>query len=174
MKPRRTDTRPCAAARPERVPYESGIIPPTLFQRADARFAVRPHRHRLHHGVRHPAPHQLRPRDILMLGAYFVFYGTTLFCLPWPAAVVVSILGSAALGVLMTKSPTAPARRSAHFRAHQRHRRFLLPRKSGPWWSSPVLPRPPPPPPVHQPEWLISIITIGGARSCPSPSSCPA
>ena len=26
--------------------------------------------------------------DILMLGAYFVFYGTTLFCLPWPIAVV--------------------------------------------------------------------------------------
>ena len=38
--------------------------------------------------------------DILMLGAYFVFYGTTLFCLPWPIAVVVAIIGSAVLGVL--------------------------------------------------------------------------
>ena len=36
--------------------------------------------------------------DILMLGAYFVFYGTTTFFLPWGVAVVVAILAASAVG----------------------------------------------------------------------------
>lgn len=68
--------------------------------------------------------------DILMLGAYFVFYGTTTFFLPWGVAVVVAILAASAVGILVDRiGLPAPARRPAHFGAHQCHRRVLLHRK---------------------------------------------
>ena len=100
--------------------------------------------------------------DILMLGAYFVFYGTTLFCLPWPAAVVVSILGSAALGVLMDKIAYRPLRDAPRISAliSAIAVSFFLESLAVVVFTG--LPRP-----VHQPEWLISIITIGGARLMP-------
>ena len=42
--------------------------------------------------------------DILMLGAYFVFYGTTTFFLPWGVAVVVAILAASAVGIFSLTS----------------------------------------------------------------------
>ena len=39
--------------------------------------------------------------DILMLGAYFLFYGTTTFFLPWGVHVVVAISASSAVGILV-------------------------------------------------------------------------
>ena len=100
--------------------------------------------------------------DILMLGAYFVFYGTTLFCLPWPVAVVVAILGSAALGVLMDKIAYRPLRDAPRISAliSAIAVSFFLESLAVVVFTG--LPRP-----VHQPEWLISIITIGGARLMP-------
>ena len=100
--------------------------------------------------------------DILMLGAYFVFYGTTLFCLPWPIAVVVAIIGSAVLGVLMDKIAYRPLRDAPRISAliSAIAVSFFLESLAVVVFTG--LPRP-----VHQPEWLVSIITIGGARLMP-------
>ena len=48
--------------------------------------------------------------DILMLGAYFVFYGTTTFFLPWGVAVVVAILAASAVGILVDRIAYRPLR----------------------------------------------------------------
>lgn len=48
--------------------------------------------------------------DILMLGAYFVFYGTTIFFLPWGVAVVVAISAASAVGILVDRVAYRPLR----------------------------------------------------------------
>ena len=41
--------------------------------------------------------------EIFMLGAYLVFWGITLFHLPWPVAMVASIILVAAIGILVDR-----------------------------------------------------------------------
>lgn len=48
--------------------------------------------------------------EIFMLGAYFVFWGITLFHLPWAVAMVVSIIVIAAVGVLVDRIAYRPLR----------------------------------------------------------------
>jgi branched-chain amino acid transport system permease protein len=48
--------------------------------------------------------------EIFMLGAYFVFWGITLLHLPWVVAMVVSIIGVAALGIMVDRIAYRPLR----------------------------------------------------------------
>ncbi|GFK93950.1 High-affinity branched-chain amino acid transport system permease protein LivH [Fundidesulfovibrio magnetotacticus] len=48
--------------------------------------------------------------EIFMLGAYFVFWGVTLFALPWPVAIVLSIAVTALTGVLVDRIAYRPLR----------------------------------------------------------------
>ena len=48
--------------------------------------------------------------EIFMLGAYFVFWGITLFHLPWAVAMVASIIVIAAVGVLVDRIAYRPLR----------------------------------------------------------------
>ncbi|MDO9582242.1 MAG: branched-chain amino acid ABC transporter permease [Desulfomicrobium sp.] len=48
--------------------------------------------------------------EIFMLGAYFVFWGITLFHLPWAVAMVVSIISVAGIGILVDRVAYRPLR----------------------------------------------------------------
>ena len=100
--------------------------------------------------------------DILMLGAYFVFYGTTTFFLPWPVAVLVAIVGASLMGVLVDRVAYKPLRNAPRISAliSAIAVSFFLESLAVVVFSG--LPRP-----VHQPEWLVSIITVGTARFMP-------
>ena len=65
--------------------------------------------------------------DILMLGAYFVFYGTTTFFLPWGVAVVVAILAASAVGILVDRIAYRPLRDACPSSS-----------KASPWWCFPA------------------------------------
>ncbi|MCH5278008.1 MAG: branched-chain amino acid ABC transporter permease [Desulfovibrionaceae bacterium] len=100
--------------------------------------------------------------DILMLGAYFVFYGISTFLLPWPLAVVVAILGASLMGVLVDRIAYKPLRDAPRISAliSAIAVSFFLESLGVVVFSG--LPRP-----MHQPEWLVSIITVGGTRFMP-------
>jgi branched-chain amino acid transport system permease protein len=48
--------------------------------------------------------------EIFMLGAYFVFWGITLFYLPWPLAMVVAVIVTASVGILVDRVAYRPLR----------------------------------------------------------------
>jgi len=48
--------------------------------------------------------------EIFMLGAYFVFWGVSLFTLPWPLAVAASIVFTAGMGILVDRIAYRPLR----------------------------------------------------------------
>ena len=98
--------------------------------------------------------------DILMLGAYFVFYGTTLFFLPWGVAVVVAILAASAVGILVDRIAYRPLRDAPRISAliSAIAVSFFIESLAVVVFSG--LPRP-----VHQPEWLMS--PIGGLKLLP-------
>ena len=48
--------------------------------------------------------------EIFMLGAYFVFWGITLFHMPWPVAMVASIILVAGIGILVDRIAYRPLR----------------------------------------------------------------
>ena len=48
--------------------------------------------------------------EIFMLGAYFVFWGVTLFHLPWPLALVAAVAAVALVGVLVDRVAYRPLR----------------------------------------------------------------
>jgi len=100
--------------------------------------------------------------DILMLGAYFVFYGTTLFFLPWGVAVVVAILAASAVGILVDRIAYRPLRDAPRISAliSAIAVSFFIESLAVVVFSG--LPRP-----VHQPEWLMSPISIGGLKLLP-------
>jgi branched-chain amino acid transport system permease protein len=100
--------------------------------------------------------------DVLMLGAYCVFYGTTIFFLPWPLAVIVAIAGASAAGVLVDRVAYRPLRDAPRISAliSAIAVSFFLESAAVVVFSG--LPRP-----VHQPEWLVSIFMVGNARLMP-------
>lgn len=89
--------------------------------------------------------------DILMLGAYFVFYGTTTFFLPWGVAVVVAILAASAVGILVDRIAYRPLRDAPRISAliSAIAVSFFIESLSVVVFSG--LPRP-----VYQPEWLMT------------------
>ena len=48
--------------------------------------------------------------DILMVGAYFVFFGTFAFGWPWGVAAIIAILGASLLGVVVERVAYRPLR----------------------------------------------------------------
>lgn len=100
--------------------------------------------------------------DILMLGAYFVFYATTMFFLPWGVAVVVAILAASAVGVLVDRVAYRPLRDAPRISAliSAIAVSFFIESLAVVVFSG--LPRP-----VHQPEWLMSPISIGDLKLLP-------
>jgi len=100
--------------------------------------------------------------DILMLGAYFVFYGTTTFFLPWSLAIVVAIILAAATGILIDRVAYRPLRDAPRISAliSAIAVSFLIESLAVVIFTG--LPRP-----VYQPEWLTGAFNIGTLRLVP-------
>ncbi len=100
--------------------------------------------------------------DILMLGAYFVFFGTTTFFLPWGVAVVVAIAAASATGILVDRIAYRPLRDAPRISAliSAIAMSFFIESLAVVVFSG--LPRP-----VHQPEWLTGAISVGSLRILP-------
>ncbi len=100
--------------------------------------------------------------DILMLGAYFVFYGSSLFALPWGIAVIVAILGASFMGILIDRVAYKPLREAPRISAliSAIAVSFFLESLAVVVFTG--LPKA-----VHQPEWLVEIIQINNLRIMP-------
>ena len=100
--------------------------------------------------------------DMLMLGAYFVFYGTTLFFLPWGLAIVVAILLTSVMGVLVDRVAYKPLRNAPRISAliSAIAVSFFIESLAVVVFSG--LPRP-----VHQPVWLTTPMLFGELRILP-------
>ncbi len=100
--------------------------------------------------------------DILMVGAYFVFFGTFAFGLPWPLAAVIAIAGASFLGVLVERIAYRPLRDAPRISA-------LISAIAVSFFIESLavvvftgLPRP-----VLQPDWLINKWSIGNVHILP-------
>ena len=100
--------------------------------------------------------------DILMVGAYFVFFGTFAFGLPWAAAAVIAIVGASLFGVLIERVAYRPLRDAPRISA-------LISAIAVSFFIESLavvvftgLPRP-----VLQPEWLVANWDIMGVRVLP-------
>ncbi len=100
--------------------------------------------------------------DMLMLGAYFVFFGTTTFSLPWGPAVVVAILGVSLFGVLVDRAAYRPLRSAPRISAliSAIAVSFFIESLAVVLFTG--LPRP-----VYQPDWLITPFEVGELRLIP-------
>lgn len=100
--------------------------------------------------------------DLLMLGAYCLFYGTTLFLLPWEISVVIAILGVSLIGVLIDQVAYRPLRDASRtsILISAIAVSFFIESSAVVLFSG--LPRP-----VFQPEWLISPFSVSNIRVLP-------
>ncbi|MDD6181707.1 MAG: branched-chain amino acid ABC transporter permease [Desulfovibrionaceae bacterium] len=100
--------------------------------------------------------------DILMVGAYFVFFGTFAFGLPWAVAAVIAIVGASLFGVLIERVAYRPLRDAPRISA-------LISAIAVSFFIESLavvvftgLPRP-----VLQPEWLVGNWNVMGVRMLP-------
>ena len=100
--------------------------------------------------------------DILMLGAYFVFFGTFAFGWPWGVAAVVAVMGASVLGILVERIAYRPLRDAPRISA-------LISAIAVSFFieSLAVVIFTGQPRPVLQPEWLVSEWQLGGIRILP-------
>ena len=100
--------------------------------------------------------------DMLMLGAYFVFFGAIIFSLPWGLAVVVAIVAVSLCGVLVDWVAYRPLRKAPRISAliSAIAVSFFIESLSVVLFTG--LPRP-----VYQPEWLITPFVVGELRLIP-------
>lgn len=100
--------------------------------------------------------------EIFMLGAYFVFYGLTLVNLPWPVAIVLSILVTAGLGILVDQVAYRPLRDAPRISAliSAIGVSFFLQNVAIVFFQA--IPRE-----VYRPSWLEDPILISGVRVLP-------
>jgi branched-chain amino acid transport system permease protein len=100
--------------------------------------------------------------EIFMLGAYFVFWGFTVLHLPWPVAILVSILFTAALGVAVDRVAYKPLRDAPRISAliSAIGVSFFLQNVTIVFFQA--IPRA-----VHRPEWMESPIIMGAVRVLP-------
>ena len=100
--------------------------------------------------------------DMFMLGAYFVFFATTLWALPWSLAVVVAIIGTALCGVLVDKMAYKPLRDAPRISAliSAIGVSFFIQNLSLVLFTG--LPRA-----VMRPDWLVRVIKFGDIRILP-------
>ncbi len=100
--------------------------------------------------------------DILMVGAYFIFFGTFAYGLPWGLAAIVAIAGASILGVLVERIAYRPLRDAPRISA-------LISAIAVSFFIESLavviftgLPRP-----VLQPDWLIKKWSIGNVHILP-------
>ena len=100
--------------------------------------------------------------DILMLGAYFVFFGTFAFGWPWGVAAVVAVAGASLMGVAIERVAYRPLRDAPRISA-------LISAIAVSFFieSLAVVVFTGQPRPVLQPDWLVSEWHIGGLRILP-------
>ena len=100
--------------------------------------------------------------DIFMLGAYFMFFGTVTFNLPWGLAAVIAVAASSVCGVFVDRIAFRPLRDAPRISAliSAIGVSFLIENLSLVLFTG--LPRQ-----VMQPEWMVKIITIGEIRILP-------
>ncbi len=100
--------------------------------------------------------------DMLMLGAYFVLFGTLLFHLPWGVAVVAAIVVTAFAGTLVDRVAYRPLRQAPRISA-------LISAIAVSFFieSLAVVVFTGQPRAVYQPEWLVTPFTVGGVRLIP-------
>ena len=100
--------------------------------------------------------------EIFMLGAYFVFWGLTLVHLPWPVAMVLSILVTAGLGMLVDQIAYRPLRDAPRISAliSAIGVSFFLQNVAIVFFQA--IPRE-----VYRPEWLENPILMGDVRVLP-------
>ena len=100
--------------------------------------------------------------DIFMLGAYFMFFGTVTFNLPWGLAAVIAVAASSVCGVFVDRIAFRPLRDAPRISAliSAIGVSFLIENLSLVLFTG--LPRQ-----VIQPEWMVKIITIGEIRILP-------
>ncbi|EPR43484.1 ABC-type transporter, integral membrane subunit [Desulfovibrio sp. X2] len=100
--------------------------------------------------------------EIFMLGAYFVFWGVTLFHVPWPLAVVLSIVVVAFLGVLVDRVAYRPLRDAPRISAliSAIGVSFFLQNTAIVFFQA--IPRA-----VYTPEWLATPIVVKGVHVLP-------
>ena len=100
--------------------------------------------------------------DIYMLGAYFMFFGTVTFHLPWGIAAVIAVAASSVCGVFVDRIAFRPLRDAPRISAliSAIGVSFLIENLSLVLFTG--LPRQ-----VMQPEWMVKIITIGEIRILP-------
>ncbi len=100
--------------------------------------------------------------DIFMLGAYFMFFGTVTFKLPWGIAAILAVAASSVCGVFVDRVAYRPLRDAPRISAliSSIGVSFLIENLSLVLFTG--LPRQ-----VIQPEWMVKIITIGEIRILP-------
>ncbi len=97
--------------------------------------------------------------DILMVGAYFIFFGTFAFGWPWGAAAIISIIAAGFLGVIIDRVAYRPLRDAPRISA-------LISAIAMSFFieSVAVVVFTGQPRPVMQPEWLTNVWQIGNLR----------
>lgn len=100
--------------------------------------------------------------DILMVGAYFVFFGTFAYGMPWGLAALIAIIGASIFGVMIERIAYRPLREAPRISA-------LISAIAVSFFIESLavviftgLPRP-----VLQPEWMVKIWEVGGLRILP-------
>lgn len=100
--------------------------------------------------------------DIFMLGAYGVFWSVTLYKLPWFAAVILSVVAVAGIGVMVDRVAYRPLRDAPRISA-------LISAIGVSFFIENVcivvfsgIPRP-----VPSPDWLVDVIELGSVRILP-------
>ena len=97
--------------------------------------------------------------DILMVGAYFVFFGTFAFAWPWGLAAILAIVGASVIGVAIERVAYRPLREAPRISA-------LISAIAVSFFieSLAVVVFSGQPRPVIQPEWLITEWQLGQVR----------
>jgi branched-chain amino acid transport system permease protein len=100
--------------------------------------------------------------EIFMLGAYFVFWGVTLFHLPWPLALVGAVVAVALVGVLVDRVAYRPLRDAPRISAliSAIGVSFFLQNVAIVLFKA--IPRE-----VYRPQWLEDPLLVGGVRVLP-------
>jgi branched-chain amino acid transport system permease protein len=100
--------------------------------------------------------------DVFMLGAYGVFWSFTLFNFPWSAAVVLSVVAVAGIGIMVDRIAYRPLRDAPRISA-------LISAIGVSFFIENVcivvfsgIPRP-----VPSPEWLVRVVELGNVRILP-------
>lgn len=100
--------------------------------------------------------------DIFMMGAYFIFFGTVSFFLPWGLAAVLAIVAASLCGVIIDRIAYQPLRNAPRISAliSAIGVSFLIENLALVIFTG--LPRP-----VMQPEWLVEPLQFGNVRILP-------